>query len=64
MTEIGDAVIVYPTASEYADHIGKQAIVVRELGDDERDLDEVGRMFEVEFSSDGFVLQVFEDELR
>jgi hypothetical protein len=58
----GTRVTVYPTASEYGDRIGKTAVIERELGDDERDLEEVGRMFTVRFD-DGFSMDTFEDEL-
>ena len=58
----GQTVQVYPTASQYAAYVGKQARIMRELGDEERDLEEVGRMFTVQFT-DGFRLDVFEDEV-
>ena len=65
--KIGQAVRIYPTASEYTDLVGMRAVIVRELGDDERD-PEVGRMYEVAPESDNLVppphLQVFEDELE
>jgi hypothetical protein len=58
----GTRVTVYPTASEYLARVGATAIIVRELGDDERDLEEVGRMFTVRFEDESS-LDVFEDEL-
>ena len=43
-------------------HTHQNALVVRELGSDEVDIQEVGRMYEVVFE-DGLRWSVFEDEL-
>jgi len=64
---VGDKFKFFSTAADrgspgYPERSGQKVEIVRELGDSERDLKEVGRMFVVQFS-DGIECNVFLDEL-
>lgn len=67
--QVGDKMLFeYPdfgspsTFTDYQAHSGQVVTLVRELDDSERDLEEVGRMFEVR-ADDGWTGNVFAEEL-
>lgn len=49
--------------SELDDRTGTFCEIIRELTKDEADIDDVGMMYMVRFTSDGFETAAFEDEL-
>ena len=50
--------------SELNDRTDSTAVVIRPLNDTEFDGSEVGNMYKVSFIKDGFVTDVFEDEIK
>lgn len=50
--------------SQLNDRSNTKAVVVRPLNDTEFDGEEVGNMYKVSFIKDGFVTDVFEDEIK
>lgn len=61
---IGNPTKFFPSSTELLRKYGEmcEVTVLRELGDEERDLEEVGRMFHVRLP-DGEETDAFEDEL-